>query len=220
MITKDIKAFIFDLDGTLIDTEKLYRVFWPMALAEYGFEMSDEQALEIRSLGRPFSPKKFKEWFGEGCDYYKVRDARKRIFAEYEAEHDIEGKPGAAKLLEYLRSKGYITAICTATDIERTERYLKMAGLEGYFDRLISATMVDEGKPSPKVYLYACEQLGLKPDECIAVEDAPNGIRSAYTAGLNVIMVPDQTEPDDSIRPMLTATVKQLDDIISLIDIE
>lgn len=77
--------------------------------------------------------------------------------------------------------------------------------------------MVDEGKPSPKVYLYACEQLGLKPTECVAVEDAPNGIISASEAGLRVIMVPDQSQPDEELYKRLEACVSGLDDIIKLI---
>ncbi len=91
-----------------------------------------------------------------------------------------------------------------------------MTGLSGYFDRVVSATMVDEGKPSPMVYLYAASELGFKPEECVAVEDAPNGITSAYRAGLQVIMVPDQSEPDEDTMKMLTYKAKSLDEIIEL----
>ena len=76
-------AFIFDLDGTLIDTEKLYRKYWPMALADYGYELSDERALMLRSLGRPFAPRQFKDWYGEDFDYNLIRHRRK----EYVEEH-------------------------------------------------------------------------------------------------------------------------------------
>ena len=67
-----IKAVIFDLDGTLIDTERYYRIYWPKALEHFGYHLTDEQALALRSLGRPFAPKQFKEWFGEDFDYIKV----------------------------------------------------------------------------------------------------------------------------------------------------
>ncbi|MCQ2496574.1 MAG: HAD family phosphatase [Lachnospiraceae bacterium] len=214
---KDVKAVIFDLDGTLIDTEKLYRFLWPAALAHFGFVMDDERALEIRSLGRPFSPAQFKAWYGESFDYYQVRDYRKVIFADYVDKHGIDRKPGAEELLHYLRGKGYITAICTATDPERTKNYLKLVGLDGNFDKIISATMVERGKPAPDVYRFACEQLGLKPEECVAVEDAPNGIKSAHGAGMRVIMVPDQTEPDEEIKGLLSASVDSLEKIIDML---
>lgn len=211
-ITK-IKAFIFDLDGTLIDTEKIYRIIWPKTIAQMGYEMTDEMYLELRSLGRPFAPRKFKEWYGEDFDYDSARAIRGGLFKEYTSEHPITRKPGAIELLSKLKELKIITAIATATDIERATSYLELVGLNGYFDKVISATMVDEGKPSPKVYAYACEQLGLSPKECVAVEDAPNGIRSAYNAGLNVVMVPDLTEPDEELKKMLTLRVDSLGDI-------
>lgn len=208
------RAFIFDLDGTLIDTEKIYRIIWPQAISELGYEFSDERFLSLRSLGRPFAPAKFREWYGESFDYDKARKIRKGFFDRYIAENGIQLKPGVIELLNFLHKKGIVTAIATATDIARAGEYMEMTGLTGYFDKVISATMVPEGKPSPYVYRYACEQLGFEPSECVAVEDAPNGIRSAHDAGLKVIMVPDLTEPDENILPMLTLRVDCLSDII------
>lgn len=206
-------AVIFDLDGTLIDTEKYYRIFWPKALAEFGYALTDEQALSLRSLGRPFAPALFKEWFGEDFDYVKVRQRRKDMMEECLNREGIQKKPGAEELLSYLREKKITAAIATASDLERTERYLKRVGLLSYFDKLISATQVAEGKPAPDIYLYACSELGLPPEQCIAVEDSPNGILSAYGAGLRVIMVPDQTKPDKELEKYLYACVDSLADI-------
>ncbi|MGN1146703.1 MAG: HAD family hydrolase [Acetatifactor sp.] len=205
-----VSAVIFDLDGTLIDTEKYYRIFWPKALAEFGYTLTDERALLLRSLGRPFAPALFKEWFGEDFDYLKVRQRRKDMMEEALMRDGIQKKPGAEELLMYLRRKKITAAIATASDLERTEKYLKRVELLPYFDKLISATMVKEGKPAPDIYLYACRQLGLPPEECIAVEDSPNGVISAYRAGLRVIMVPDQTKPDKELEQYLYACVDSL----------
>ena len=205
------------MDGTLIDTEKYYRRFWPMALAEFGYRMTDEQALTMRSLGRPFAPRQLKGWFGEDFDYIAVRDRRKALMEETIDREEIERKPGVLELLKRLKQEGMTTAIATATDLERTGKYLKMTGLEGYFDRLISAVQVKEGKPSPDIYLYACEQLGVSPEDCIAVEDSPNGVLSAYRAGCKVVMVPDQTEPDEELSRLLYAKVTRIDSLTDLL---
>ena len=211
-----IRAVLFDMDGTLIDTEKYYRIFWPRALADFGYEMTDEQALEMRSLGRPFAPARLREWFGGELDYYAVRERRKALMEEALEQEGIQVKPGAAELLAFLRERGITTAVATATDRERACQYLRQTGLADYFDRVISATQVKEGKPSPDIYLFACESLGNKPEECMAVEDSPNGVLSAYRAGCRVVMVPDQTEPDEELMKCLYARVDKLTDIVSL----
>ena len=212
------KALIFDMDGTLIDTEKYYRKFWRVALEEAGYTVTEEQILSLRSLGRPHAPRQLQAWFGEDFDYYAIRERRKELMEACIREEGITCKKGAKELLEFLKEQKITVAIATATDLERTHKYLKMAGLDGYFENIISATQVEEGKPSPDIYLYACKQLGLPPEECIAVEDSPNGVLSAYRAGCPVIMVPDQTEPDEEIRSCLFACVKDLEEIPRYLD--
>ena len=212
-----IRAVIFDMDGTLIDTEKYYRIFWPKALAEFGYHMTDEQALSMRSLGRPFAPARLRQWFGEELDYDAVRQRRKDMMEECLDREGIRRKPGALELVQRLKADGITTAVATATDPERTAKYLRLTGLEGYFDRLISATQVKEGKPSPDIYLYACELLGLEPEECLAVEDSPNGVLSAYRAGCKVVMVPDQTEADEETKKYLYAVAENMDEVYEII---
>ena len=212
-----IDTVIFDMDGTLIDTEKYYRICWPQALAAFGYHMTDEQALSMRSLGRPFAPVHLKEMFGDEIDYHQVRNKRKELMEACLAREGIQLKPGAIELLTWLKEQGIRTAIATATDMERTNRYLEQLGLLQYFDTIISATMVKEGKPSPDIYLYACEQLGRKPQDCIAVEDSPNGAISAYRAGCKVVMVPDQTQPEEELREKLFACVENLTEIRELL---
>lgn len=198
-----IKAVIFDMDGTLIDTEKYYRIAWKYALESFGYHPTEEQLLMFRSLGRPFSAAYLKKTFGEELEYEQVRKVRQGRFNELVETQGIQLKPGAKEILTFLREKNIVTAIATCTNIERANQYLKQIGLYDLLDRVISASMVETGKPAPDIYLYACKELGLNPANCMAVEDSPNGIYSAHDAGCNVVMVPDQSPADNEIRKIL-----------------
>lgn len=204
------QTVIFDLDGTLLDTEKYFKVFWRQAAEAFGYAMSEEQALSLRSLGRPFAPALLKQWFGEEFDYDAVREYRRKIMAEHLLKEGLSLKTGATEALKWLSENGFRAAIATATPRDRAEKQLAETGILNYFDEIVSATQVERGKPAPDVYLYACEKLYVKPCDTFAVEDSPNGILSASEAGMKVIMVPDLTKPDEALEKKLYACIPSL----------
>ena len=205
-----IKAVIFDMDGILIDTEKWLNIYWQQAAKEAGFEVTREDGLAIRSLAGKYAGPYLRGIFGDSFDYEAIRERRKELMREHIAKYGIEKKPGVDDILSYLAEKNIKRAVATATDPERTKQYLTQIGIYDKFDKIVSATTVENGKPQPDVYLYACEQIGEKPEYCIAVEDSPNGVLSAYRAGLSVVMVPDLTEPDEETEKMLYARIDTL----------
>ena len=215
-----IKAVIFDLDGTLLDTEKLLFRYWREAASQFGYDMSPEQALTLRSLTHRLVQPLFTEWFGEGCDYRQLRERRMKLMQEHIDKFGIETKKGASELLAYLGKNGYMRAVATATDTVRAEKLLKLAGLDGCFDRLICASMVEWGKPKPDIYLFTAEKLGLAANECIAVEDSPNGVMSAHSAGCYTVMVPDLTQPDEKLESCISAVCSDLSELIELLENE
>ena len=211
-----IKGIIFDMDGVIIDTEKWYQRFWVQGAVENGFPMKPEHVLKIRSLPEKLAAPLLKKIVCPDFDYAKVRDRRKELMAHHIEEYGIEKKKGIDQLLQYIKSNGLKCAVATATDIDRTTQYLKQIGIYDYFDKIICASMVKNGKPEPDVYLEASRQLGLQPMECVAVEDSPNGVLSAFRARCNTIMVPDLTPPDQNTAKLLFA---KADDLIQVIDI-
>ena len=205
---------IFDMDGTLIDSEGIYNRCWIRAIREAGFSVTREQAYAFRSLGKPYAAEYFRKLFGDSFDYPAVRARRRQMVEEVISEEGLRLKPGAFELLQALRALHIRPMIATATDSERAGRYLTRLRIYDCFDRVISAAMVERGKPAPDIYLYACREAGRKPEDCIAVEDSPNGIRSAAAAGCRVVMVPDLTEPEAELLPLISRTVKSLSDLI------
>lgn len=192
-------TIFFDMDGTLIDTEGYYNRCWVRAIREAGYEIDAVTALELRSLGRPFAQQWFQKQFGPEADYHRIRSRRKELMNELLEREGLRLKPGAEELLKTLCDRGLRAVIATATDMERTTRYLEQLGIDRYFQQIVSAVMVERGKPAPDIYLYACRQMNRRPGDCFAVEDSPNGVRSAAAAGCRVIMVPDQSMPDEEL---------------------
>ena len=192
-----IKGVISDMDGVMLDSEKLYVRFWCEAAQSLGFPMKKEHALGIRSLARVFAVKKLQGWFGTEFDYDSVRNKRIELMDKYVAENGIEAKSGAKELLIWLKQNGYKTALATATPVDRASLYLKQVGLLEFFDVICSAREVKRGKPEPDIYLLAAKRLGLAPGECMALEDSQNGVRSAFAAGWKTVLVPDLDNPEN-----------------------
>lgn len=213
-----IKAVIFDMDGVLIDTEKWLNRFWCQAAAEAGFLMKPEDVLQIRSLAGKYAAPFLKQKFGPGFQYWTIRERRKELMLEHIKKNGLEKKPGVDEALDYLAANQIRTAVATATDPARTKEYLTSVGIYEKFDEIICASMVENGKPEPDIYLYACEKMGEKPEECVAVEDSPNGVKSAASAGLITVMVPDLTKPDPETAGLIAAEAQSLYDLILLIE--
>lgn len=205
-----IHAVIFDMDGVLIDTEKHLIDCWIEASSIHGFEMKREEAYLLRSLTASMAEPLLQKLYGSEFDYYSVRETRKELMKERLKKFGIEKKPGVKEALTYLKEKGYKRAVATATDPVRAKQYLSEIGIYEEFDQIICASMVQIGKPMPDIYLYTCEQLHEKPQNCIAIEDSPNGVLSAYRAGMKVIMVPDLTQPEEEIARLLFAKIDSL----------
>lgn len=213
-----IAAILFDMDGLVLDTEKLYTRFWQEAAIASGYPMTKEQALGMRSLNRGAGLAQMQSYFGETVDYDAIRRKRIQLMEAFVEKEGVTVKPGIWELLAYLKEQGIKTAIATSSPIERTILYLSSVGLEKSFGKLVSGYMVEHGKPAPDIYRYAAQQLGVLPENCMVLEDSPAGILAAHRAGCLPVMIPDQDEPDKETESLLFARAKSLLEVIPLLE--
>ena len=217
--SRPIRGILFDMDGLVLDTEKLYTRFWMEAIHHYGFHITREQALGLRSLGKEPGQAHLTACCGAGIDYTIIREKRIKLMNAYIEEYGIDPKPGIYELMDYLDASGIPSAITSSSPMANIRRHLTSQNLYHRFTKLCSGHEVPNGKPAPDIYLHGAAALGLDPQNCLALEDSPTGILSAYRAGCLPVMIPDQDEPDEKTLPLLYARADSLADIITLLDL-
>lgn len=209
-----IKGAVFDMDGLMFDTETLVYNAWQKVMDDHNYKYDFEifkQTLGKRTVD---VKKMYEEMYDNNFVYATMREEANVYFRKAIADFGVPIKKGLINLLEHLKSKGIKIALATSTSSQTTMWIMGLADLKKYFNALVCGNMVTNGKPHPEVFLTAAKELQLDPQDCIALEDSINGIKSAYNAGMKPIMVPDMLEPTDEIKPMLYALCNDLDEVI------
>ena len=214
---RPIRGVLFDMDGLVVDTEKLYSRFWREACAFYGHTMTYEQSLQMRGLGGQAGENKLHSFFGKDAHYMTLRNKRIELMDAFVDEHGVELKPGIFELMDYLEENRIPAAITSSSPIPRIRKFLAPYGLDSRFAALCSGRDVPKGKPAPDIYLAGARALNLPPEHCLALEDAPAGIESAFRAGCLPVMIPDLDPPGENTIPMLYASADSLSEIPLLI---
>lgn len=213
-----IKAVIFDMDGTLFDTERVYVNAWRQAGRELHFAPIEEAITACTGRNAKDTRQYFEDNFADLISYDEFMAVRTRY---YDAEIERRGvplKPGVVELLTYLKDQGIGIALATATRTVRTEENLQRTGLAPYFDVIVTGDMVEHGKPHPETFLTAAARLGVKPCECMGVEDSFNGVRAIRAAGMVTVMVPDTVPPTNEIEALLDAKCETLCEVRAIIE--
>ena len=215
---RPVLGVLFDLDGVVIDTEKLYTRFWMEAARALGHPMTLEQALQMRSLGRGPSQEKLDSFFGPGVvDYMTLRAVRIERMEAFIAAHGVEEKPGIRALLALLKEKNIPCAITSSSSVPLIRRHLGNLGLLDGFTALCSGKDVPHGKPAPDIYLAGAAAIGVAPENCLAIEDSPAGLEAAWRAGCMGIFVPDQDRPDELTQSRCFAVADSLFDVMEVV---
>lgn len=214
---RNIRGLVFDMDGLLFDSERIVQRSWELAGAILGYPHMG--ACIYHTLGMNLDGRNayFREHIGEDFPCREFAQKAREQFYQIVSREGLPVKPGALELLEYAKEKGYRIGIATSSRREYAWNNLKQAGIFSYFDGGVYGDMVSHAKPDPEIYLRACECLGLPAQDCMALEDAPAGIRSAHRAGLLTVAVPDLVQPPEEIRPMIFRICGTLHEVIPLL---
>lgn len=193
------KAIIFDMDGVIFDTERVYMNIWIDVYTKYGYKMNrdiytsligrdrDSIILILHDLyGKEFPVKKI----FEECDF-KLKEA---IDAG-----QVPAKPGALEILDYLKKQNYKLALATSASKNKLEMQLKIHNLKNIFDQIVCADDVTKSKPDPEIFLIAAQKLRVNPEECIVIEDSPAGIKAAHNANITSFHVEDLVKANEEI---------------------
>ncbi len=208
-----MNTIIFDMDGLMFDTEKVFIKAWDYAGVKLGIGKAGYMTMKTLGMNIIMSRK---IWFDEFGDNYNEDDLRKytkEFLVKYYSENKVPVKKGLYTLLDYLHNKGYKLAVATSSPKWEVESHLKDANVYDYFSVIVCGDMVNKSKPEPEIYLKACELLQEDPVDCFALEDSKNGLLSAYRAGCKPIMVPDLWQPDEEIIELLYGKFADLEEV-------
>jgi len=197
------RAVIFDMDGTLVDSERALLDLWDTVAREMGHVFSRatlmstvgttyRETIRLMGVAYPDAP------------HDDIRTETSKRYRELREQGGIGLRPGALQALEEVSGYGLPIGLCTSTGSSSAAFTLESVGIMKYFDATIYGDEVVHGKPDPEPYLKVAEKLGVSPADCFVVEDSPSGARSALAAGMAVAVVPDVIPVPDDVAKKTT----------------
>lgn len=195
---KPFTAVVFDMDGTLIDSEAVFREIVFDVSSEMGFEMTDSVHHAMIGNTHEHTSKLLAEAYGVSFPY-AIFDEKCRVKMQARMEVAVPLKTGVVELLDELRDRRIPMAVATSSRSAHAMSHLGGAGILDRFDTVVTRDDVINPKPHPEPYLTAARRLSIAPELCLAVEDSHTGVRAAVAAGMQTIMVPDLVHPNEEI---------------------
>ena len=217
-----IEAVIFDMDGLMLDSQRIATKAWKRAVASFGFHPTDEINLSLIGRTIPDTNEILRKAFGSDFPVSEVRHLAEKEFTDLTRDSGIPLKRGLRELLDFLEQKHLKLAVATSTPRYYCLRNLQQSDLVQKFEMIVCGDEVLKGKPAPDIFLKTSELLDVVPGHCVVLEDSYAGIRAAYHAKMIPVMVPDLREADDEMRALSYAVVEDLiaakDVILDLLD--
>ena len=212
-----VEAVIFDMDGLMVDTQKVWDKMIYVTAEQMGLRLKPEFADAVRGSSGESLVSICEKFIGPDID---IRDFLDKVWenADIAFEQGVDKKPGLDELLEWLKAHNVPMAVASGSKPYQIEHHITILDLTEYFDALVSGFDVPLAKPYPDIFLAAAKELGVEPSRSIVLEDSSNGILAAYAGGFIPIMVPDRAQPTDELRAKCAAVCESLADVIPLLE--
>lgn len=194
-------ALIFDMDGLLLDSERVLAGCFEAVAAEMGARLPQDIWLTMVGKADGECHRMLTDYMGDAAAARRLLDEGKARYL-VPARAGIPHRPGVIAMLDWLVQHRIPRAVATTTRQPLASQKLEAAGLLRYFDTVVSSSDVALPKPAPDVYLLAAARLGVAPPACLVLEDSPTGVRAALAAGMTPIQIPDLVAPDDAVRAL------------------
>lgn len=209
-----ITSVIFDMDGVIFDSERLVLDCWEKVGEKYGIADIRQVFTECIGTNNRKTQEIVYAHYGASFPYEEFRKEASVFFQKYLKDEGLPVKKGVRELLQYLQKEGIPIGLASSTRQAVVEEELRQAGLCDYFQVIMGGDKLKRSKPEPDIYLMTCEKMGTFPENTYAIEDSHNGIRSAYSAGMMPIMVPDLLQVTDEMKEKSVAI---FDDLLQVI---
>lgn len=210
------KGIVFDMDGTIFDSEQQYEKAFFYAAECMGVDFSEEFFFSFCGRQRNAIERICKDRYGEDFDFERFVKLKEEYTEKLRKTEGIPLKKGFWELINFLKENNIPYIIASSTSTKRLKGMLETAGVADCFKKFIGGDVVENGKPAPDIFLLAAETIGVKPNECIGVEDSQNGIVAVRAANMTSVFIPDCIAPNDIIRKSSDYILNSLDEIISL----
>lgn len=208
-----IKAIIFDMDGLMIDSERVTFECYQERLKDMNLTMDEEFYKTL--LGKPIKGiyQRFYDVYGNDFPIENVIQDVHQLMAERFETEGVPVKKGLVELLHYSKDNNYKTIVATSSNRDRVDKILAQAKITEFFDDSICGDEVTKGKPNPEVFLKSCQKLGVNVDEAIVLEDSEAGIQASYDANIKVICIPDMKYPEKQYEEKTFKILKDLTEV-------
>ena len=193
------KLFIFDMDGTLFDTEPISAQIWKEVAKEKGYTIPEGVLQGVIGMSYAGGKEVFLQEIGEDFPFESLCAEKIRRQNEWYNAHPVPVKPGVKEILNYAKRRGIPCAVASSSPLIQIEILLNKAGLREYFSHLQSGESIKRGKPYPDIFLAVCKHFAVKPQDALVFEDSENGLKAAEAGGIPAILVPDLAVIGESV---------------------